>query len=313
MVTVTPAQDMAVSLGPLRLPNPITLASGTCGYASELAEYLDLGRLGGAFTKGLTLAPRQGNPPARIAETPAGMINRIGLQNVGVEAFIAEKLPALTHAGVPVIANVAGATIAEYLSLAERLDGVAGLDGIELNVSCPNVDQGGIEFGTDARVLERLVAAVRRQTTLPLIVKLTPNVTAIAELARAAEAGGADALSAINTVTGLAVTSHAASGKLAPKLVRGGLSGPAIKPIALRCVWEVVQAVHLPVIGIGGISSLTDVLDFFAVGAKAVQIGTASFVEPGIADRLVTELAQWLQERGVARLTDVLPELEVQR
>lgn len=301
-------RDLGVQLGPLRLPNPITLASGTCGYGTELAGFHDLSQLGGVFTKGLTCRPREGNAPERIAETAAGMINRIGLQNVGVEAFLADKLPSLAATGVPVIANIAGATFEEYAFLAECLSDASGLSGLELNVSCPNVDHGGLEFGTQPRILERLVRMVRERTSLPLVVKLTPNVTDLGELARAAEAGGADVVSAINTVTGLSVRARFEGGKLAAERIAGGLSGPAIKPVALRAVATVRKACGLPIIGIGGISCLEDVLEFLAVGASAVQIGTATFVEPGIATRLVAELDAWMAERGVARLADVLPE-----
>jgi dihydroorotate dehydrogenase (NAD+) catalytic subunit len=298
--------DLRVRLGPLALLNPITLASGTCGYGVELAEALDLSALGCVFTKGLTLAPREGNPPPRIAETASGMINRIGLQNVGVEQFIVQKLPPLVAIGLPVVANLAGATREEYVELAARLDGVPGLAGLELNVSCPNVDAGGIEFGTEPAVLERLVACVRARTSLPLVVKLTANGTATGELARAAEAGGADALSAVNTLTALAVAPRLEGGRLVASTVRGGLSGPALKPVALRCVADARRATRLPIVGIGGIASLADVLEFLAVGASAVQIGTATFIEPGIAARLARELEAWLLANGVARLADML-------
>lgn len=310
MVTQLTRCDLSVQVGPLRLPGPILLASGTCGYGTEMADFLDLGRLGGIVTKGLTLYPRDGNGPERLAETPSGMINRIGLQNVGVEAFVHDKLPALSQSGIPIIANIAGATVDEYVDLAARLNGAAGLSGLELNVSCPNVDHGGIEFGVEPHRLETLVAAVRQTTSLPLIVKLTPNVTAIGEMARAAEAGGADILSAINTVTGLAVVPRLVDGRLiVDRHCRGGLSGPAIKPIALRCVQDIVKATPLPVIGIGGVNSLTDVLEFLAVGARAVQIGTASFIEPGIGGRLSRELAKWLSRQGQDRLERVLETL----
>jgi dihydroorotate dehydrogenase (NAD+) catalytic subunit len=300
------ALDLAVALGPLRLPNPIGLASGTCGYGAELAGLLDVGRLGCVFTKGLTLAPRDGNAPARIAETEGGTLNRIGLQNVGVEAFLADKLPALAALGVPVVANVAGATAAEYVAIAERLDGAPGLAGLELNVSCPNVDHGGIELGSEPRVLEALVAAVRARTRLALVVKLTPNTGAVGELARAAEAGGADAISAINTVTGLVVTPTLVDGRLSAKAMRGGLSGPAIKPVALRCVAEARAACGLPIVGVGGIMGLGDVLEFLAVGATAVQVGTGTFVEPGLAGRLVDELEDWCEANGIASLRTAL-------
>jgi dihydroorotate dehydrogenase (NAD+) catalytic subunit len=310
MVTTLTRCDLSVRLGPLQLPGPILLASGTCGYGTEMADFVDLGRLGGIITKGLTTQPRDGNQPERIAETPAGMINRIGLQNVGVEAFLNEKLPALTGAGIPIIANIAGATVAEYAAMAAMLNVAPGVAALELNVSCPNVDQGGIEFGVDPHRLESLVATVRQTTSLPLIVKLTPNVTAIGEMARAAEAGGADILSAINTVTGLAIQPRLVDGRLvADRPCRGGLSGPAIKPIALRCVQDIVKASPLPVIGIGGVATLADVLEFLAVGARAVQIGTAIFIEPGIGGRLSRELAKWLKSQGQDRLESVLETL----
>jgi dihydroorotate dehydrogenase (NAD+) catalytic subunit len=307
-VVTLAAPSLAVSLGPLGLRSPITLASGTCGYGVELAPFADLAWLGAAFTKGLTLAPRAGNAPARGAEVEAGMLNRIGLQNVGVEAFLADKLPALAAVGLPAIANLAGATLAEYEALAERLDGASGLAGLELNVSCPNVAQGGIAFGLEPRVLEGLVRAVRGRTRLPLVVKLAPRADDVGDLARAAEAGGADLLSAINTIPGLAATPVLQDGRLSAGVVRGGLSGPALRPIALRCVAEARRASRLPVVGVGGIATLDDVLAFLSVGARAVQVGTASFIEPGLSARLARELAAWLAERGVQSLEAILPE-----
>jgi dihydroorotate dehydrogenase (NAD+) catalytic subunit len=300
--------DAEVNLAGLQLRSPITLASGTCGYGLELAEYEDLTRLGAIFTKGLTYEPREGNAPWRGAEVPSGMINRIGLQNVGVKAFVREKLPPLAALGVPVVANVAGATMEEYVAIVEHLDGAPGLAGIELNVSCPNVDCGGIEFGTDAGTLCRLVERVRARTRLPIWVKLTPHAP-IAEMARAAEAGGADGLCAINTLPAMAVKPVLRDGRLVPEIVRGGLSGPALRPVALRCVYEARQATRLPVIGIGGIATLEDVLAFLAVGASAVQIGTASFIEPGIGTRLGEELQAWLQAGGYRSLREVMPEV----
>lgn len=307
MVSIA-APSLSVGLGPLTLRSPITLASGTCGYGTELAPFANLAALGAAFTKGLTLAPRAGNAAPRGAEVEAGMLNRIGLQNVGVEVFLREKLPALVAAGLPAVANLAGATVAEYEALAARLDGASGLVGLELNVSCPNVSHGGIEFGVEPRVLESLVRGVRACTRLPLIVKLAPRADDIGDMARAAEAGGADALSAINTVPGLAVAPRLEAGRLTAEVVRGGLSGPALRPLALRCVAEARRACSLPIIGVGGIATLEDVLAFFAVGARAVQIGTASFVEPGLSERLAHALTAWLDERGVACLEDIFPE-----
>ncbi|MEB3197721.1 MAG: dihydroorotate dehydrogenase [Candidatus Sericytochromatia bacterium] len=300
--------DLAVTLGPLRLRSPLTLASGTCGYGLELAPFLDLKRVGAVFTKGLSPLPRPGHAGLRGAEVEAGMLNRIGLQNVGLEAFLAEKLPALQAADLPAIANLAGASLIEYEAMAERLDEAPGLLGLELNVSCPNVTHGGIEFGRDPQVLEGLVRAVRRRTRLPLVVKLAPRADDVGEFARAAEAAGADVLSAINTLPGLAVTPRLVDGRLTAELLRGGLSGPALRPLALRCVAEARRACRLPIIGIGGVASLEDVLAFFAVGARAVQVGTGSFVEPGLAGRLAQELADWLRAGGGDRLEACFPE-----
>jgi dihydroorotate dehydrogenase (NAD+) catalytic subunit len=310
MVSTATQLDLSVDLGPLHLPNPITLASGTCGYGIELAEFLDLSQLGGIFTKGLSMQPRAGNAPERIAETEGGMINRIGLQNVGIEAFVSEKMPAIAPYQIPVLPNLAGSSIDEYVTMTERLEGVPGIAGLELNVSCPNVAHGGIEFGTDPHLLERLVAAVRARTRRPLVVKLTPIPSLVADLARAVEAAGGDVLSAINTLPAASVSAHFESGKLVARTVRGGLSGPAIKPLALRCVAEARRACGLPVIGLGGIRSLEDVLEFLAVGASAVQIGTMTFVEPGISVRLLHELQTWMGDRQIRRLRDILPERE---
>ena len=304
-----PDVDLSVDLGSLRLANPVGLASGTCGYGLELAEFLDLSELGALYTKGLSLAPRPGNPPRRIGEVPSGMINRIGLQNVGLDAFIRDKLPALARCGTAVIPNLAGSTLDEYAEMAERLDACDGVAALEINASCPNVTHGGIEFGTDPGALADLTARVRSRTRLPLVVKLTPH-HAIDELARAAEASGADALAAVNTIPALWVSPHLAGGKLRAEVLAGGMSGAALRPIALRSVRLAARATQLPIVAIGGIERLEDILAFLAVGATAVQVGTATFTEPGIGTRLVRELADWVVDQGAWRLVDLLPARE---
>lgn len=301
--------DLSIKLGSLRLANPVGLASGTCGYGLELSGFLDLDGLGAVYTKGLSLEPRPGNPPRRIGEVPAGMINRIGLQNVGLEVFVRDKIPALARTGAAVIPNLAGSTLDEYAEMAARLDGVPGVAALEINASCPNVTHGGIEFGTDPRALAELTSRVRVRTRLPLIVKLTPH-HAIEELARAAESAGADALAAVNTVPALWVEPRVREGKLRAEVLAGGMSGPALRPIALRCARLAARATRLPVVGIGGIEHLQDILAFLAVGATAVQVGTATFTEPGIGQRLVGELADWVRAQGASRLVDLLPSRE---
>lgn len=292
--------SLEVRLGRLHLPNPILVASGTFGYAREMAGLVDLARLGGLIPKTITQLPRAGNRPWRTIETPAGMLNSIGLDNDGIETFIEHHLPYLAGVGAPIIVSIAGRTHDEFVSMAARLDGLHGIAAIELNISCPNVS-GGVDFGTDPALCERVVAGARRACRLPIIAKLTPNVTSIAPLARAAEAGGADAISAINTCLGMAVDWR----RRRPLLgnVMGGLSGPAVKPIALRCVYQIARAVRTPVIGIGGIATLDDTMEFLVAGASAVQIGTANFYNPtasiGILDALPTALAE-LNAQSVA-------------
>jgi dihydroorotate dehydrogenase (NAD+) catalytic subunit len=300
--------DLSVSIGQLRLKNPVLTASGTFGYGEEFAPYLDLGRLGGLVTKGLSLHPREGNPPERIVETPSGMLNAIGLQNVGVERFVAEKLPALRRHDTAVIANVFGETERDYVAVCERLDAVAGVHALELNASCPNTAAGGMEFGVDPRALAQLTAACRGATRLPLIVKLTPNVTDIGVLARAAVDGGADALSLVNTFTGMTVDVARRRPTLAN--VRGGLSGPAIRPLALYLLFEVRRAVRVPLVGIGGIGSADDALEFLITGASAVQIGTANYVNPGVAAQVVADLEAWCAAHDVAAIRDLIGTLE---
>ena len=299
-----PPADLSVELAGLSLANPVLVASGTFGYGTEYAELVDVGHLGGIVTKGITLEPRAGNPPPRIRETPAGMLNAIGLQNPGVEAFIREKLPTLCEFGVPVIVNIAGESIDDYVALAERLSECEGIAALELNLSCPNVKQGGMHFGIDCELTQTVVAAVREVTELPLITKLSPNVTDIAEIGRAARDGGSDILSLINTLLGMTIDIQQRRPVLAN--VTGGLSGPAIQPVALRMVWELAQAVDLPIIGMGGITSAADALQFIMAGATAVAVGTANFVDPGVTGRIIKGLEAFCEERGVARIADLV-------
>ncbi len=299
-----PQVDLSVELVGLSLVNPVLVASGTFGYGTEYADLIDVGRLGGICIKAITLAPRAGNPPPRICETPAGMLNAIGLQNPGVEVFISEKMPALRELGVPIIVNIAGESVADYVSLAERLSDCADIAALELNLSCPNVKRGGMQFGIDGELTERVVAAVREATELPLIAKLSPNVTDIVGIAEAARDGGADALSLINTLLAISIDIDRREPTLAN--VTGGLSGPAIRPVAVRMVWEVAQAVDLPIIGMGGITSAADALQFIMAGATAVAVGTANFVEPGISGRIIDDLENFCQQAGVARVADLI-------
>jgi dihydroorotate dehydrogenase (NAD+) catalytic subunit len=291
--------DLSVDLGRgLVLPNPILVASGTFGYGIEYGDVVDVDRLGGICCKGTTLRPRIGNPTPRVTETPGGMLNSIGLQNPGVDAVIEKYAGTWSRWQVPVIVNVAGESVGDYVEVVRRLDGVPGIAGIELNISCPNVGRGGLQFAIDAEAAASLTAAVRRATDLPLLVKLSPNVADVRPIARAIAGAGADALTAINTLSGIAV----GPGRDRPLLgnIYGGLSGPAIKPIALRVVYEVSQVVDIPVIAIGGVTELADVLDFLAVGAVAVQVGTAIFADPTLPVRLVDELTAMCRTRGLA-------------
>ena len=293
------AVDMSVDLGRgLVLDNPILVASGTFGYGTEYSDVVEVQRLGAICCKGTTLRPRVGNPTPRVTETPGGMLNSIGLQNPGVDAVIEKYAGTWSAWQVPVIVNVAGESIADYSEVARRLDGVPGVAGIELNISCPNVGAGGLQFAIDAQAAGAVTAAVRRATDLPLLVKLSPNVADVRPIARAIADAGADALTAINTLSGIAV----APGRTRPLLgnIYGGLSGPSIKPVALRIVYEVSQVVDIPIVAIGGVTELADVLDFLAVGAVAVQVGTAIFADPTLPVRLVDQLAAECRSRGVS-------------
>jgi dihydroorotate dehydrogenase (NAD+) catalytic subunit len=298
------APDLSVELGPLKLRNPVLTASGTFGYGLEFLPFLSLDRLGGIVTKGLSPAPRAGNPPPRIVETPAGMLNTIGLQNVGVDAFIQEKLPELRRHDTAVIANVFGETEAEYVEVCRKLDQVEGVAAIELNVSCPNVEEGGMIFGNDPQALARVTRACRESMQLPLIVKLSPNVADIRVTARAAADGGADILSLINTFVGMAVDVE----RRRPVLARisGGLSGPAIRPLAVWLTWQVARAVQIPLIGIGGIMTAEDALEFLLAGASAVQIGTANFVDPASSVRILEGIESYLVRHEIGSVRELV-------
>jgi dihydroorotate dehydrogenase (NAD+) catalytic subunit len=294
--------SLAVDLAGLKLRNPVMPASGTFGYGQEFAPYLDLEKIGAVMTKGISLNPKAGNPTPRIAETSAGMLNAIGLQNVGIEAFIRDKVPYLEALDTPVVVNFFGNTLEEYIQVAERLADIAAVDAVELNISCPNVKQGGIVFGTEPCAASEVVRCVRKVLNKPLIVKLTPNVTDITVMARAVEEAGADVISCVNTLTGMAVDIHKRRLHLANGT--GGLSGPAIKPVALRMVYQVVQAVRVPVIGIGGIMNAEDALEFLLIGATAVQVGTANLVNPGVMGEIVDGLTQFCQDKQIDDIND---------
>ena len=297
------APDLRVRLGRLALKNPVLVASGTFGYAREFAPLVDLARLGGVVPKTVTPHPRAGNPPPRTVETPAGLLNSIGLDNDGVDHFCAHHLPYLRTLGTAVVANVAGKTPEEFAAMAAKIEAAGGADAVELNVSCPNVT-GGVDYGRTPEGCAAVVSAVRAACDLPVLAKLTPNVTEVVPVARAAADAGADAVTLINTLTGLAVDWR----KRRPVLGNGvgGLSGPAIKPVALRIVWQVAQAVDVPIVGCGGVRTVDDVLEFLVAGASAVQVGTANFADPGVSGRLVDDLAAALTEEGVADVNDLV-------
>jgi dihydroorotate dehydrogenase (NAD+) catalytic subunit len=300
--------NMSVEIAGIRMRNPVMTASGTFGYGEEFAEYMDLESIGAMITKGLSLKPKAGNNTPRIVETPGGMLNAIGLQNVGIEAFIAKKLPFLRKVDTPVIANLYGNSLEEYGELAARIDGIEEIAGVEVNISCPNVKQGGIVFGTDPAAAAQVVSLVRRETTKPLIVKLSPNVTDITVMAKACVDAGAEALSLINTLTGMAIDLQTRRPVLAN--ITGGLSGPAIKPVALRMVWQVAKAVKVPIIGIGGIMNAADALEFMLAGATAVQIGTASFLTPAASQDIARGMAKWLTENKVGDVKELIGALK---
>jgi dihydroorotate dehydrogenase (NAD+) catalytic subunit len=306
---MTEIPNLAIQFGSragrfMRLANPVIAASGTFGYGEEMESLLDIQMLGAVVCKGTTLKPRPGNPQPRLAETPDGMLNAIGLQNIGVDMVIREKAPAWAKWQVPVIVNIAADSIADYAELAHRLDRVPGISGLEVNVSCPNVASGCLEFGADAHAAAQVTAAVRQATTLPVIVKLTPNVTDIVSIAVAVAAAGADAISLINTLRGMAIDIK----KRKPLLgnITGGLSGPALKPVALAMVYAVARAVEIPVIGGGGISTAEDALEFIMAGATAVEVGTATFLNPKTMLHIIDGLVEYLRREGIGDVNQLI-------
>ncbi|EFK11084.1 dihydroorotate oxidase, catalytic subunit [delta proteobacterium NaphS2] len=300
--------DLSVQLGALNLKNPVLTASGTFGYGREFASVMDPGLLGGIVVKGISLKPMVGNPPPRIVETPGGMLNAIGLANVGLEAFLSEKLPWLQKLKVLVIVNIYGHSLDEYGAVAAGLKGVPGVAALEVNISCPNVEQGGMAFGTDPDMAARVTERVLRETDKPVIVKLSPNVTDIRVIARAVEKAGAHAISLINTLTGMTIDIEKRTSKLANG--SGGLSGPAIRPVALHMVRQVVQTVRLPVIGIGGIREARDALEFLIAGADAVQVGTANFVNPGASLDIISGIEKFLMEHHIESVKEIIGTLK---
>lgn len=301
---VKPLMDLSVRIGSLELPNPLISASGCFGYGLEYEEVVDLSLLGGVAVKGLFMSEREGHAPPRIVETPAGMINAIGLQGIGVHRFVAEKMPRLRERGARVFVNVCGTTIDEYVEVTKVLSQVEGVAAIELNISCPNIKEGGIQFGCSLTGTDAVVAAVRKATRLPVIPKLTPNVTDVASFARAAENAGADAVSLVNTFLAMAIDVE--TRRPAISNVLGGLSGPAIRPIAVRMVWECHQAVRIPIIGMGGITDARDTIEFLLAGATAVQIGTANFVDPFVWSKVLGGLEDYMTRHGIERLRDLV-------
>ena len=301
--------QMRVDIGGIEIKNPVMTASGTFGYASEFEELIDLNRLGAIVVKGLSLEPSRGNPPPRIVETPCGMLNAIGLENVGLAAFVKEKLPFLRRLDTPIFVNVYGKSTKEYAELAARLEDIDGVSGIEVNISCPNVKSGGMAFGAYPESAAEVVRAIRKQTTKPMMVKLSPNVTDITEIAKSVEGEGADSISLINTITGMAIDIETRRPKIAN--ITGGLSGPAIKPVALRMVWQVAQTVNVPVVGIGGIMTAKDALEFLIAGAVAVQIGTANFINPHATTDIIDGIETFLMERNISDIADIIATLKV--
>jgi dihydroorotate dehydrogenase (NAD+) catalytic subunit len=302
------AKQLKVRIGGLVLKNPVMTASGTFGYAIEFDGLLDLDRLGAVIVKGISLEASKGNPPPRIVETACGMLNAIGLENVGIEGFIDTKLPFLSRLAVPTLVNIYGKTVDAYAVLAERLDAVDAVAGIEVNISCPNVRAGGVSFGVQPEMAAEVTRAVRARTRKPVMVKLSPNVTDITEIARAVEGAGADAISLINTITGMAVDVRTRRPRLAN--ITGGLSGPAIKPVALRMVWQVAGTVKIPVVGLGGIMSAEDALEFLLAGATAVQVGTANFVNPRASVEIIDGICAFMDAEGIDSISDIIGSLD---
>ena len=301
--------DLRTSIGKLELANPVMTASGTFGYGTEFADFVDLDKLGGVIVKGTTMHHREGNPYPRMAETPSGMLNAVGLQNRGVDYFCEKIYPTIKDYKTNMIVNVSGSAIEDYVATAERINALENIPAIELNISCPNVKQGGMAFGVTAKGAEEVVSAVRKAYDKTLIVKLSPNVTDITEIARAAEAAGADSVSLINTMLGMAIDAERRRPVLST--ITGGMSGPAVKPIALRMVWQVAKAVGIPVVGLGGITNATDAIEFLLAGASAIEVGTANFMDPAVTGKIVDGINEYLDRHGFASVRDIIGALEV--
>ncbi len=296
--------DLSTRLGDFALKNPVLTASGTFGFGLEYADFIDLSRLGGFIVKGTTIEPREGNPYPRMAETPSGMLNAVGLQNKGVDHFIEKIYPQIAGCGSEVIVNVSGKSVADYAAVAEKLSALEGIHAIELNISCPNVKQGGMAFGTTCEGAASVVEAVRKSWPRHLMVKLSPNVTSITDIAKAVEAAGADSVSLINTLLGMAVDIERRRPVLST--VTGGLSGPAVKPVAVRMVWQVAHAVSIPVVGLGGIVNERDAIEFLMAGASAIQVGTANFINPAATVNILDGITAWCDSHGVERISDII-------
>ena len=301
--------DLKVKIGALQFKNPVLTASGTFGYGHEFQDFLNINRLGGIIVKGTTLEPRQGNPYPRMAETPSGMLNAVGLQNKGIDVFINEIYPQIKHFDTNIIVNVSGSKLEDYIAVVEKLNHLDRIPAIELNISCPNVKQGGMAFGTSCTSAAEVTKAVRKAYKKNLIVKLSPNVTNIAEIAKAVEDAGADSVSLINTLLGMAI--DAETRKPVLSTVTGGLSGPCIKPVALRMVWQVSKAVKIPVVGLGGIMNATDAIEFLLAGATAVQIGTANFIDPAISQKIVDGISEYCTRHNIAAVTELIGALKI--
>jgi len=301
--------DLSIEIGGLHFKNPVTTASGTFGFGEEYLDFMDLSRIGGIFVKGTTLRHREGNPYPRMAETPSGMLNAVGLQNKGVDYFISSIYPRIKDFDTHIMVNVSGSAIDDYIETAAKVNELAQIPAIELNISCPNVKQGGMAFGVNCQAAAEVVKAVRNVYHKTLIVKLSPNVTDIASIACAVEAEGADSVSLINTILGMAI--NAETRKPLLSTVTGGLSGPCVKPIALRMVWQVANAVKIPVIGMGGIMNASDAIEFFLAGATAIEIGTANFIDPAISEKVVDGINQYLDNHGFSSIKDIIGALDI--
>lgn len=296
--------NLAVDLAGIKMNNPVTTGSGTFGFGLDYSDYYDVNRLGAVTLKSITMGKRKGNPPPRIVETPAGILNSVGLANPGLESFFSEIIPGLESVKIPVIASIAGATVSDYVCLAEKLDREPVIAGIEVNISCPNVKKGGLEFGVDRTQVKNLVAEVRQAASKPLIIKLSPNVTNIVEIAQAAVEGGADALALINTLLGMKIDINSGRPCMANKVA--GLSGPAIRPVAVRMVWQVAQAVNVPIIGMGGICTPEDALEFIMAGAKVVAVGTCNFVNPTAPVEIIRGLVDFCEKEGIKDINELV-------